>query len=125
MNVVRITTGRDGRSHFEDIDLALEGPGRTGTVLSTDVFIRVTHAQPSTAFHRPTSRMLVITLAGEADVRCGDGSTKHFGPGDVLWADDLEGEGHQTVELSPSRISLIVRLDDDASIDSWRPGGDQ
>lgn len=128
MSIIRIAAGEDGRSYFEDIDPNSEGgepPWRTEPVRSTDVFVRTTSPEPSPPFHHPTSKMLVITLAGEAEVRCGDGTTRRFAPGDILWAEDVEGEGHQTTELTPSRTSLIVRLDDSTSIDSWRAGRSQ
>jgi hypothetical protein len=128
MSIIRIATGDDGRSYFEDIDLNPEGgepPWRTEPVGSTDVFVRTTKPEPSPPFHHPTSKMLVITLDGEAEVRCGDGTARRFGSGDVLWADDVEGEGHQTIELTPSRTSLIVRLDPSTSIESWQSGRGQ
>ncbi len=38
----------------------------------------------------------MITIWGEVDVAIGDGTTLRFGPGDVVIAEDLTGQGQST-----------------------------
>ena len=47
-------------------------------------------------WHCAPGRQYVVTLDGEGEIEVGDGSTKRFGPGDVLLAEDLTGQGHVT-----------------------------
>jgi hypothetical protein len=38
----------------------------------------------------------------------GDGTTRRFGPGDAVLADDLTGQGHTTRSLGVRRVSATV-----------------
>lgn len=62
----------------------------------------------------PPRRQYTITLAGEAEIEIGDGTVKRIGPGDVLLADDLTGQGHITrVVGEQQRFYAIVPLADE------------
>jgi hypothetical protein len=53
----------------------------------------------------------VFTVSGAVDIETGDGSLQRIGPGDILIAEDLTGEGHQTREVGPEpRVSVFVPL---------------
>ena len=56
-------------------------------------------------------RQYTITLEGEAEIEVGDGMVKRVGPGDVLLAEDLTGQGHITrVVGSQARFYAVVPL---------------
>jgi len=42
------------------------------------------------------------------EIGIGDGTTRRFGPGDVVLADDLTGRGHTTRSVGGPRISATV-----------------
>ena len=42
----------------------------------------------------------VVTLSGEIRVGIGDGTHRHFTPGDELLAEDLTGQGHTFAVVS-------------------------
>ena len=44
------------------------------------------------------------------------GGLRVFGPGDVLFAEDLKGEGHSNRELHGPRMSLIIQVTEDFDI---------
>ena len=77
MKAVRIYTGADKKSHFEDLDIPLK-PGTYGTlsdlVPSEGVIFRETPAGGALDFHAAPRRQFVITLAGRVEVECGDGT---------------------------------------------------
>jgi hypothetical protein len=50
--------------------------------------------------HRAPRRQLVIPLRGRFRVEASDGSSREFGPGDVVLAEDTVGAGHRTVPLT-------------------------
>ena len=52
------------------------------------------------------------------EISCGGGK-RRFGPGDVLFAEDLTGEGHANRELLGPRQSLILPVPDDFDIRRW------
>lgn len=60
----------------------------------------------------------MITLFGAVEISCGGGK-RCFGPGDVLFAEDLTGEGHANRELLGPRESLIIPVPADFDIRRW------
>ncbi len=97
MAIVRLYTGSDNRSHFEDIELSFGGEaGIQATVPETAamaVFRRVP-AGHVIDWHPAPRRQYVITLSGQWEIECGDGTARLFRPGDVMLAEDLTGQGH-------------------------------
>ncbi|OGP23788.1 MAG: hypothetical protein A2038_14270 [Deltaproteobacteria bacterium GWA2_57_13] len=97
MKFVRIYSGDDGRSYFEELD-ASEGSALFSKAQSaTAVVFKNDPATHLLDWHPAPRRQYCITLAGSADIRIGDGTVKTFGPGDVLLAEDLTGQGHTVV----------------------------
>ena len=47
-------------------------------------------------WHCAPRRQYSITLSGAAEIQVGDGTVVRVGPGDVLLAEDLTGQGHIT-----------------------------
>jgi hypothetical protein len=125
--VVRVYTGEDRRSHFEDLVVPLKD-FRLGSLFSfksemipvKGLVFRENPVDGSDAFHTPPQRQFVITLVGAVELKVGDGSTRVFGPGDVLLAEDITGEGHSARELIGPRRSLILPIPADFDIEHWR-----
>ena len=53
-------------------------------------------------------RQYIFILVGQMEIGIGDGTTRQFGPGDVVLADDLTGKGHTTRSVGVPRISATV-----------------
>lgn len=123
MKITRVYTGADNESHFEDLEIPLE-PGRygsvSGLVAAKGVMFRETPVGAALDFHNAPQRQFVITLAGVAEIECGDGSKRRFGPSDILLADDTAGHGHITREIEGPRRSLFIPLPDDFDPSAWR-----
>jgi quercetin dioxygenase-like cupin family protein len=47
-------------------------------------------------WHTAVCREYVVTLNGQAEIEAGSGEKRRFGKGDVLFAEDVAGKGHQT-----------------------------
>ena len=119
MSIVRLYTGEDGRSHFEDIEPELEPvcptPGlRTlVAVIHGGIVVQRFDPERSNPWHHAPGRVAVFTVTGSVEIEVGDGDKRVIGPGDVLIAEDLTGEGHYTREVGPgARLSLFVPLGD-------------
>ena len=123
MQVTRIYTGPDHQSHFEELEVPLS-PQRGGLLSellpSAGVWFRETPAGVEQDFHNAPRRQFVITLSGAAEIECGDGTVRRLGPGDILLADDLTGQGHITRDVEGPRHTLILPLSDDLSVEAWR-----
>ncbi|HUF19146.1 MAG TPA: hypothetical protein VMP00_00165 [Burkholderiales bacterium] len=116
INIVRIYTGADNRSHFEDIRIPLKDGGRIGFLSelmhATGVVFRETGCDYDYQFHTAPRRQFVVNLEGEVEVEVGDGTKRILRSGDILLAEDTTGQGHvsRAVEGKP-RKSLFITLD--------------
>ena len=114
MKIVRIYTGSDQQSHFEEIELSFEaGEKMQTTVLqaASGVVFRLAPAGHALDWHPAPRRQYVVTLCGEWDIECGDGTVRRFRPGDVMLADDLTGQGHTSkVVGSQPHVFMTVPL---------------
>jgi hypothetical protein len=95
---VRLWTGEDQNSHFEEGVIHLE-PGARGDLLSgriatTTISFQETASGGAFAWHTAPARQLVITLSGTLDFKTRQGEHFLIHPGDILFADDTVGSGH-------------------------------
>ena len=112
MKFCRMYAGEDGKSHIEELDLA-QRPDLTNMHGTKGVFFSITAPGHFMDWHHAPRRQYVITLSGEMEIGLGDGSVHHFGPGDVLWAEDLTGQGHTRKVLDGApRVAVTVPLAD-------------
>lgn len=115
MAIIRLYTGPDGRSHFEDVEPRFERRGDQSEsgelILQSGIVIRRFDPKRSNPWHHAPGRAAVFTLCGGVDIEIGDGTVRRLGPGDVLIAEDLTGQGHVTREVGPEpRVSVFVPL---------------
>lgn len=99
MKIVRLYTGQDNESHFEDIEVELDRTGRMqASELQPTQGIIFRSAPPDhlSNYHPVPKRQYVITLSGQVEIETGDGTIRRFGPGDVMLAEDTTGRGHIT-----------------------------
>ena len=118
---VRVYTGEDGKSHIEEIDppfepfVDVEGAHGDGTPMEAATGITIRRGAPGyfQDFHTAPRRQYTINLAGEIEIGTGDGTVMRCGPGTVLLAEDLTGEGHTTRVVSQEpRVYIVVPLAD-------------
>ena len=115
MAIIRIYTGSDGKSHFEEIHPRFESRGDRSEsaelIPGSGITIRRFEASRSNPWHHAPGRAAVFTLSGAVDIEIGDGTVRRLGPGDILIAEDLTGQGHVTREIGPDpRVSIFVPL---------------
>jgi hypothetical protein len=116
MKVVRIYTGEDGESHFEDVEVPLRDLGAIGSISeleeATGIVFRETDGDYELGFHNAPRRQYVINLDAAIELETGDGTKRVLEAGDVLLAEDTTGRGHisRAVEQKPRR-SIFVTLD--------------
>ena len=119
MAIIRIYTGPDGQSHFEDIEpqFAPRSDQSEHAVVheSSGIIIRRFDPQRSNPWHNAPGQVCVLTLSGAVDIEVGDGTVRRLTPGDILIAEDTAGQGHITREVGEGpRVSIFVPLRDQA-----------
>jgi len=115
MAIFRVFTGPDQRSHFEDIEPHFSAAGdrsETAELLpGSGILVRRFEVGRTNPWHHAPGRYAVFTLCGAVEIEIGDGSVRRLGPGDILIAEDLTGEGHGTREVgTEARVSVFVPL---------------
>jgi len=115
MAIIRIYTGSDSKSHFEEIHPRFESRGDRSEsaelIPGSGFTIRRFEASRSKPWHHAPGRAAVFTLSGAVDIEIGDGTVRRLGPGDILLAEDLTSQGHVTREVGPEpRVSIFVPL---------------
>ena len=99
MKIIRLYTGTDNESHFEELDVELNFIGHmevSALQPAHGILFRRAPATHLSDYHNAPRRQYVITLAGQVEIETGDGTVRRFGPGDVMLADDTTGHGHIT-----------------------------
>lgn len=125
MLVTRIYSGDDEQSHFEELDLPLSisAAGAMSTAIPIEsIFVRDTsEAGPEVwDFHVAPRRQFALHLLGRTEIEVGDGTTRTFGPGDLLLADDQTGQGHISREVEGPRLQVFAVLADRVDLNRWR-----
>jgi len=113
MAIIRIYTGADGQSHFEDVELVFEprhDQSEHAVVhAASGIVARRFDPERSNPWHNAPGRVCVFTLSGAVDIEVGDGTVRRLGPGDILIAEDITGQGHITREVGDEpRVSVFV-----------------
>ena len=124
MAIVRVYTGEDGQSHFEDVvpefGEADKGPADSWALDAQKVIheasgtlARRFDPARSNPWHHAPGRAVVFTLQGSVEIEVGDGTKRVMGPGDILIAEDVTGQGHYTREVGgEARVSIFVPMRD-------------
>jgi quercetin dioxygenase-like cupin family protein len=111
---VRIWSGADGESRFEEGAIDMAG-GARGDLLSgktgvTSVSFQETRSGGTFAWHDAPARQFVITLSGTLDFQTRKGEHFILKPGDILLAEDTTGGGHswRLVDDEPWRRVYVI-----------------
>ena len=111
---VRIWTGQDGNSYFEEGAIELAGGARgdmlSGKTRTTSVSFQETASGGTFAWHDAPARQFVITLSGTLDFQTRTGAHFMLHPGDILLAEDTAGTGHswKLVDENPWRRAYVI-----------------
>ena len=116
MKYSHLYAGPDGKSHFNDVALFPDdkelGSLRTDPMKASSVFFTSSGKDYDLNWHNAPRRQFVITLEGTVEITASDGTIRRFGPGGIMLADDLTGQGHKTRVLNnQNRRAVFITLD--------------
>jgi quercetin dioxygenase-like cupin family protein len=117
---VRIWTGTDGHSLFEEGTIAMPGNVRGDVVSLTERAANISFHEtpPGGDFtqHQAPARQFVLTISGTLQFKTATGATFEIRAGDVLLAEDTLGTGHswKLIDNQPWRRAYVV-IDVDAN----------
>ena len=111
---VRMWTGEDGNSLFEEGTIAL-AEGERGDFIgkataARDISFRETASGGAFEWHKDPVPRYVLTLSGTLEFETRSGATFTIRPGDVLIAEDNTGTGHKwrLIGSEPWRRAYVV-----------------
>jgi hypothetical protein len=113
--ITRIYTGEDGQSHFEDIEVELDDHGNIGHLSApypaTGIIFRHTDGDYHYDWHNAPRRQYIVILEGGLEVEVGDGTRRVFQSGDIVLAEDVDGQGHISRALDGKpRKSIFITI---------------
>ena len=119
MAFVKLYSGSDGESHFEEFDLPLEPAdlahqGSYKINVSTATFSREMIGHSKDYWHRNTQPTYILFVSGMIEMEVGSGEKRCLGPGDILMVTEgMTGRGHRSrVVSNEPLISLGIKLAD-------------
>lgn len=94
--VLRIHTGSDGRTHYQDLPSLTMPAGNGAAIPVSGVRLSRTTGDTFSDWHNAPRRQLLVICSGELEIEVGTGEKRVLTAGDVLVAEDLTGQGHIT-----------------------------
>jgi len=118
MQIIRVYTGSDGASHFEELDIKMNEIGVGGRLSSmmqgSGVIFREVDGAYNLDFHTAPRRQFVVNLIGSVDITVGDGSSRRLGSGEILLAEDTLVKvikvARSTANQEPVCLSLLTMM---------------
>lgn len=120
LKIPRIYTGKDGQSHWDEIEIEFNPSSEYGGLVErtakqgvSAISFRYAPANTFVDFHPAPARQYVVTLTGEVEYGTGDGTKRRFGPGGIFLAADTTGQGHTSQGIgSTPRLSAYIPVVD-------------
>jgi quercetin dioxygenase-like cupin family protein len=110
MQVIRIYTGEDAQTHFEELDIEAfaaiathPGEGPIRCTIGSGASLQDWHNAPR--------RQYVMILSGGMEIETGHGEKRVLKTGDVLVAEDVTGKGHITRSIgTEQRVTVSIPM---------------
>jgi hypothetical protein len=121
MRVFRIFTRDSGESAIEVRQIPLSGAARpmSETFGCDAMFFRETPEGHVEDLHRAPRRQLIFLTSGILELEASDGRRVICRPGDLIFAEDVQGKGHITRSLRDTRGFVHVAMPEDFDISRW------
>lgn len=121
MRVFRIFT-KDGESVIEIREVPMSGVERpmSQTFKCSAIFFRETPEGHVQDLHNAPRRQLIFLTSGLLELESSEGRRFICRPGDLIFAEDMQGKGHITRSLRDVRGFVHVTMDADFDLNQWK-----
>ncbi len=121
MRVVRIFTKDSGESAIEVREIPMNGAGRpmSDTFKCESLFFRETPEGHVQDFHNAPRRQLIFLTSGILELEASDGHRTLCMPGNLIFAEDVQGKGHVTRSLRDVRGFVHLAVSGDFDVSRW------
>jgi quercetin dioxygenase-like cupin family protein len=121
MRVVRIFTQESGESAIEVRRIPMTDDARPAskTFQGGSIFFRETPQGHVQDYHNAPRRQLIFHTSGILELEASDGKRHVCRPGDLIFAEDVDGRGHITRSLRDVRGFVHVAMADDFDVSAW------
>jgi hypothetical protein len=121
MRVVRIFTTDSGESAIEIRQVPMSKAERpmSETFKCDSIFFRETPEGHVQDLHRAPRRQLVFLTSGILELESSEGRRLICRPGDLIFAEDMQGKGHITRSLRDTRGFVHVAVPEDFDVTRW------
>jgi hypothetical protein len=82
--MVRMYTDNGGQTHFEDLTIPTEDIQNVAIQTGSHIVFRCFPADYFRDWHMAPRRQYIFILSGQMEIGIGDGTSRRFGPGDVV-----------------------------------------
>jgi hypothetical protein len=112
---VRLHATADGDSALEDVSVpsvvAGDGLQAAAPTPVTSMLLRLSPSAYDNDWHNAPRRQFIVNLNGGVEIVLSDGRSRGFGPGSIIFAEDLTGKGHISRHAGTGeRLSLTLPL---------------
>jgi hypothetical protein len=121
MRVVRIFNTDSGESAIEIRQVPMSKAERpmSETFKCDSIFFRETPEGHVQDLHRAPRRQLVFLTSGILELESSEGRRLICRPGDLIFAEDMQGKGHITRSLRDTRGFVHVTVPEDFDVTRW------
>ena len=121
MRIVRIFTGDSGESAIEIREVPLSKAERpvSETFRCSSLFFRETPEGHVEGLHNAPRRQLIFLASGILELESSGGRRFICRPGDLIFAEDMQGKGHITRSLRDTRGFVHLSMPADFDVSRW------
>jgi hypothetical protein len=121
MRIVRIFTTTSGDSAIEVREVPMNGAQRpmSDSFGCSSIFFRETPGGHVQDLHNAPRRQLIFLTSGILELESSAGRRFVCRPGDLIFAEDLQGKGHITRPLRDTRGFVHVAMAADFDVSRW------
>jgi hypothetical protein len=121
MRIFRIFTRHSGDSAIEIREVPMSRAERpmSDTFKCSAIFFRETPEGHVQDFHNAPRRQLIFLTSGILELESSEGRRFVCRPGDLIFAEDMQGKGHITRSLRDVRGFVHLTMPEDFDVSRW------
>jgi hypothetical protein len=116
--LIRIYSKSNGDSAVETLEIAANAGPIPVTQMTAGAYGGA--ARPP-AWHLAPRKQFAINMTGDLEVEISGGGRQKIGAGDLVFLEDLSGQGHVTRALGPV-TNLFIHVEDSFDVVAWARG---